>query len=652
MKTIKIMIAASEELHDEKLEFSSLVEHLNQVLKPRGIELKRIKWDPEQDGSIEDFQAKLQDCEICLNLYWRQLAANSEEELNRAYQQLKDGENPRNLYVFFKEPTSDISEALRDFKTNFVTNYGHFFCKFENVDTMNLHFILQFEAYQNHIDNSNSQLIKVGEGKVKVGGVEIVNLDNVPFAKLNEEYQKHQHSLLEIDEKIADAKFKYKINPDNDDLLNKIVDLKKQRDRISKEFNKYQNLLYDTALTFAVNSYESCSERMKIAYHFFEEGNFIAADEILGMEELEREDKAEQKQYKQLLKNRELKMREYLMKAKTVMLNEKFSISERIDISVKAYEKSLTIANEIHCDDDTIAHISFLCAQCVHGELMGIEREEKAIKYYNDALRIYKQLAIDNPNKYLARVARVQHFLSIVYEIRGEFKKSEKAIQDAIKALNRLTIGNANKYMSILANEVVCLASLYDFFDFYDQSKESYLKALDIYKELVSRESKLYLTKMADTEWMFADLLMRIECYDESIQYYTDSIRIYQSVDNSDNYLSDISEAFTHIAYMQMELQQYEEAEKNYINAIKIKHALIDNDNYVCLEGGDLAWTLNLRSLLKMRQGQYKEADLLLSQSISILNKLAKEEPGMHDEIIEDVNNNIKTVKKYLKAEN
>lgn len=37
------MIAASEEMHREKLEFTKLIEHLNEVLEPRGIELKRIK---------------------------------------------------------------------------------------------------------------------------------------------------------------------------------------------------------------------------------------------------------------------------------------------------------------------------------------------------------------------------------------------------------------------------------------------------------------------------------------------------------------------------------------------------------------------------------------------------------------------------------
>ena len=57
MKTIKVLIAATEELHDEKIQFSALIEQLNEALRPRGIELERIKWNPETDGSIEDFMA-------------------------------------------------------------------------------------------------------------------------------------------------------------------------------------------------------------------------------------------------------------------------------------------------------------------------------------------------------------------------------------------------------------------------------------------------------------------------------------------------------------------------------------------------------------------------------------------------------------------
>ena len=119
-----------------------------------------------------------------------------------AYQQLKGGGNPRKLYVFFKEPAEDLSDALKDLKANFVTNYGHFFCRFENVDTMNLHFILQFEAYQNSNYNVQDKLFKVKDGKVTINEEPFVSLDQVPFAALNEDQKKNTYEIVSTKQKI------------------------------------------------------------------------------------------------------------------------------------------------------------------------------------------------------------------------------------------------------------------------------------------------------------------------------------------------------------------------------------------------------------------------------------------------------------------
>ena len=104
MKTIKILVAASEEMFDEKLAFTDVITALNKALVPRGVELERIKWNPATDGTIEDFRAKLSECEMCLTLYWNELVGNSEGELNAAYQDLKEGKNPRQLRRRPKRP--------------------------------------------------------------------------------------------------------------------------------------------------------------------------------------------------------------------------------------------------------------------------------------------------------------------------------------------------------------------------------------------------------------------------------------------------------------------------------------------------------------------------------------------------------------------
>ena len=45
MKTIKVFIASSEELHIERLEFTDMIQQLNRILKPGGVEIEPVKWE-------------------------------------------------------------------------------------------------------------------------------------------------------------------------------------------------------------------------------------------------------------------------------------------------------------------------------------------------------------------------------------------------------------------------------------------------------------------------------------------------------------------------------------------------------------------------------------------------------------------------------
>jgi len=281
MKTIKIMIAASEEMHDEKVQFQSLINQLNEALASRGIELKRIKWDPEADGSVDEFKAKLKECEMFFTLYWRELPENAEQELDTAYQELKDGNNPRNLYVFFKEPSEELTESLRDFKASFVNRYGHFFCKFENVDTMNLHLILQFVKSQSWLQDN---LVEVKGGMVSVNGNNVVDLSKIPFVALNKEYQRLQQELMDLSTQLTQVSVRYAANPSDTDLLNQLPGLWAKRKETEQAFEQYQRYLYDIALSFARLSGEHYTERMVRAREMFELGNVAEADRILNLQ--------------------------------------------------------------------------------------------------------------------------------------------------------------------------------------------------------------------------------------------------------------------------------------------------------------------------------------------------------------------------------
>ena len=622
MKTIKIMIAASEEMHDEKLKFNYLIEHLNEVLEPRGIELKRIKWNPETDGSIEEYKTKLKECEMCLTLYWHDLAGNSEQELDTAYQELKDGNNPRNLYVFFKEPTEDLTDTLRDFKANFVTKYGHFFCKFENVDTMNLHFILQFEAYQNHLRNKDDQLVKVTGGKVTVANKEFVNLGNVPFAALNKEYQRLQKELLEIDIQVTEVRKRHIADPENEDVEDELMAIKSKRKKQAEEFEKYQTHLYDIALNFAKTTGEKHSERMHKARELFEMGDVIGADQILNMEEMKHDRQRESEQKNVHEKNLEILMNEIKKKKKTVMTNTLFSIPERFRIACEAYEEAISIAREIHLDEED-KYIEILYDYAFL--LLHFKKYSECLPLFQEILKKRKDQAIGVPYDYTKKVAVALSNLASPLVGMHKYEEAEKCYREVLEILQYDPSLSPLKYDLTISYTLGNLSNLLKEKYRYKEAENVLYRALDIRKawsELESEEENMsgiasLLYKLADLHYRMNELVKAKQEYEESLD-----IRRRLAISNYDKYMSEIASSINGISHVNTKLEQYKVAEEGYYKALDI-YMECEKKGVLSDQSGIADSWYNLASLHD-KIGRYSDSEREYLTSLKIYRKLTE----------------------------
>lgn len=137
-----VFIASSAELKRERLELVDLLLDLNIELKA-----KDVKWKPElwefmdssmQEGRKEDeYLEKLKKCEVCVAIFWKALGQYTVEELDVAVAEVKAGRLPKQVYVWFKEPSDGISPELSDFKANFSKNYPCIPCRvFTEADTL------------------------------------------------------------------------------------------------------------------------------------------------------------------------------------------------------------------------------------------------------------------------------------------------------------------------------------------------------------------------------------------------------------------------------------------------------------------------------------------------------------------------------------
>ena len=325
MKTVKVFIASSEELRLERLEIADMIQQLNRILKPRGVEI-----DPLDNH--EEYHRELQNCEICLVLYWTRLEDYTKNELDTAYSELRANRNPQKLYVYFKD-TEEITPELKAFKESFATAYGHFFCRFENVDTMKLNFLLQFEDYQN---KTSEGWLKVRDSRVEIDEQPFVELKNIPFAGNNPDYLQ----LLKQIESTQARVLKY---PDDREFRQELYDLQER-------CKAMESSLLDTAKLITRLSSTVTSARLAEAMRLFEAGDNKGANAILNFDEISHDAEANAARIDaareieaESVKALESNIEEYRLKIKTLQnAMEKGWVNEVIAV----YDKAVSVARD------------------------------------------------------------------------------------------------------------------------------------------------------------------------------------------------------------------------------------------------------------------------------------------------------------------
>lgn len=399
MKTIKLFLASSEELYIERLEFSDLILQLNDLFERRDLKLKIVKWE-HHDASMsvkhkqQEYNDKLKECEICLTLYWTKFGSYTAEELDVAYSELKEGRNPRKLYVFFKS-AEQVTPELQEFKESFATKYGHFFCKFENVDTMRLQFLLQLETYQN---DTADRLLKVENQKILVDDTPMVDLNNVPFAAMNSEFCRLRDGITKADRRIEKCRKRLLDDPEDEDLKEDLDDYLSERNTLQEELDRHQGFLFDMARKTSQLSSHRLSERSAEAIRLFNEGKAAEANAILNTEDMERDTQQSFNDFnhhtelaKQARERIELIYNDWLLKVDTTLSDETKAIEERISEAESAYKQAKLCALQLDYNESEKERYASLLSNYAHfcGKYALYQR---AIEIYSDYISIIEEL--------------------------------------------------------------------------------------------------------------------------------------------------------------------------------------------------------------------------------------------------------------------
>ncbi|WP_372757456.1 hypothetical protein [Mariniflexile sp.] len=145
MKTVRIFIASSSELKDDRDQFRMFISKENDRLHTEGIYLEVVQWenflDAISDTRLQDeYNKAISTCDIVLCLFFTKVGKYSAEEFDTAYQVFKDKGKPK-IWTYFKNAqinTGSITDEINTllaFKKK-IGNLGHFYTEYTNIDNL------------------------------------------------------------------------------------------------------------------------------------------------------------------------------------------------------------------------------------------------------------------------------------------------------------------------------------------------------------------------------------------------------------------------------------------------------------------------------------------------------------------------------------
>ena len=164
MKTIRIFLASSAELKDDREQFEIFINRKNKEYIKKEIFLELILWEDFLDAMSatrlqDEYNKAITECDIFVSLFHTKVGKYTEEEFSTAFATFKENNKPF-IYTYFKDtPPSGISKIIEDdflslsnFKKK-LKELGHFQTIYADINDLKHQFEQQLIKLNPHFED-------------------------------------------------------------------------------------------------------------------------------------------------------------------------------------------------------------------------------------------------------------------------------------------------------------------------------------------------------------------------------------------------------------------------------------------------------------------------------------------------------------------
>lgn len=155
MNTIRIFMASSSELKDDRTEFREFLSIENDRLHKKGLYLELVQWEHFLDSVSQtrlqdEYNKEIRAASIVICLFHTRAGKYTREEFEVALKHFQEVGTPL-IYTYFKvndtEPQDQPADELVEFKKR-LNDVGHFFTAYRNIDDLKYQFRKQLDRLE------------------------------------------------------------------------------------------------------------------------------------------------------------------------------------------------------------------------------------------------------------------------------------------------------------------------------------------------------------------------------------------------------------------------------------------------------------------------------------------------------------------------
>lgn len=333
MKEIKVFLASSEELANERKEIADLVLNLNEIYSDKDIAIKLIKWEylgKTYNGvrKQEEYNQAVRSCDIFLGLFYTKAGEFTVEEFDIAIDQYNKSRQTPMILVFLKDlmPTDIEEDSLKSFKSRLATDLGHYWARFNHTDKLKLDIVLQLQRFD--IFGQSGHVYVKDSNIYLADGTMVASLENLSFAANNQQWNQLKNEVAKLERKIK----RYStINDLDEDELSDFAEMKKELDDKQKTLQNLEHSMFNTALIIAQSVGTKSSERLRKAQEYFELGDISSANLVLDYHEVMNDTENNKHLYEQEQKILEVRRENLLLNIQELRMKISLLISKNRD---------------------------------------------------------------------------------------------------------------------------------------------------------------------------------------------------------------------------------------------------------------------------------------------------------------------------------